>query len=121
MSDTPARLRILVVEDEAVIAMLMEEMVAEIGHRVAATAGRIEEAATLAETGDFDFAILDVNLDGVRTYRVASLLSARGIPFVFATGYGSAGLDAQWQDRVTLQKPFQSGDLARAIGALVKT
>jgi CheY-like chemotaxis protein len=120
MTDAPRTLKILIVEDEAIIAMLMEDMVAELGHSVAATTGRIDEATKLAQKADFDFAVLDLSLDGVRTYSIAEMLAARNVPFVFATGYGSAGLDPEWKQRMTLQKPFQSHDLARVIRALAR-
>jgi CheY-like chemotaxis protein len=110
-----APLRVLIVEDEAMIAMLMEDMVAELGHEVVATAGRIDDAARLVADGAFDFAVLDVNLNGERTYTLADMLKARGIPFVFATGYGASGLDLAWKDAPTLQKPFQSRDLERVM------
>jgi CheY-like chemotaxis protein len=99
--------RILVVEDELMIRMLLEDMLGELGYTVAAEAARIEEAWEAAKTADFDLAILDVNLNGQPVSPVADALVARGTPFVFATGYGERGLPESYRDRPTLKKPFQ--------------
>jgi CheY-like chemotaxis protein len=107
--------RVLIVEDEGMTAMLLEDMLADLGHAVVAAVGRMERAAQLISEGEFDFAILDVNLRGEFTYPLADILKARGIPFVFATGYGSAGLAQQWRSTPTLEKPFQAADLERAM------
>jgi CheY-like chemotaxis protein len=100
-------LRILVVEDELMIRMLLEDMLGELGHTVAAAAARIDEALEAAKTAKVDLAILDVNLNGEPISPVADALVARGVPFVFATGYGEHGLPAPYRDRPTLKKPFQ--------------
>jgi CheY-like chemotaxis protein len=111
--------RILVVEDELMIRMLIEDMLAELGCTVAAAAARLEEALELAQTADFDIAILDVNLGGQPIVPVADILAARGTPFVFATGYGERGLPNNHRDRPALKKPFQLDSLKRALqGAL---
>jgi CheY-like chemotaxis protein len=99
--------RILVVEDELMIRMLLEDMLGELGYTVAAEAARIEEALEAAKNADFDIAILDVNLNGQPISPVADALVARGMPFVFATGYGERGLPEPYRDRPTLKKPFQ--------------
>ncbi len=99
--------RILVVEDELMIRMLLEDMLGELGYTVAAEAARIEEALEAAKNADFDIAILDVNLNGQPVSPVADALVARGTPFVFATGYGERGLPEPYRDRPTLKKPFQ--------------
>jgi CheY-like chemotaxis protein len=106
--DAPtAALRILVVEDELMIRMLLEDMLGELGHTIAVAAARIDEALEAAKTAEFDLAILDVNLNGEPISPVADVLAARGVPFVFATGYGEHGLPAPYRDRPTLKKPFQ--------------
>ena len=102
-----AALRILVVEDELMIRMLLEDMLGELGHTIAVAAARIDEALEAAKTAEFDLAILDVNLNGEPISPVADALVARGVPFVFATGYGEHGLPAPYRDRPTLKKPFQ--------------
>jgi CheY-like chemotaxis protein len=107
--------RILVVEDELMIRMLLEDMLAELGYTVAAEASRLDEALEAARIADFDIAILDVNLSGQPISPVADVLAARGMPFVFATGYGERGLPDAYRDRPTLKKPFQLDSLKRTL------
>jgi CheY-like chemotaxis protein len=102
----PAK-RVLVVEDELMIRMLLEDMLGELGYTVAAEAGRLDEALEATKTAEFDLAILDVNLDGQPISPVVEALVARGTPFVFATGYGERGLPEPYRDRPMLKKPFQ--------------
>ena len=111
----PGPKRILVVEDELMIRMLLEDMLGELGYTVAAEAGRIDEALQAAKTADFDLAILDVNLEGEPVLPVADVLAARGRPFVFATGYGERGLPEAYRDRPTLKKPFQMDGLKQLL------
>jgi CheY-like chemotaxis protein len=113
-SATPAK-RILVVEDELLIRMLLEDMLGELCYTVAAEAARIEEALDAAKNADFDIAILDVNLNGQPISPVADALVARGMPFVFATGYGERGLPEPYRDRPTLKKPFQMDGLKQML------
>lgn len=114
--ESARKLRVLIVEDEALVAMLIEDMLTDLGHEVAGVAARVEQAQILARESEIDLAMLDLNLSGQRTDSVAHVLAARGIPFVFATEYGAAGVeDDIWRDVPVLQKPFQIEDLARAI------
>jgi DNA-binding response OmpR family regulator len=106
-SGRPVGRRILVIEDEVLIGMLLEDMLTDLGYEIVGTASRVEEAKALAAAADCDLAILDVNLNGQEVYPVAEILAARGIAFLFATGYGERGLPAAFQGRPTLQKPFQ--------------
>ncbi|MGF1619177.1 MAG: response regulator [Rhodomicrobiaceae bacterium] len=116
MTTTKTRdFQVLVVEDEGMVAMLLEDMLADLGHQVVATVGNIERASELVADTGFDLAILDVNLNGRHTYPLAETLQQRGIPFVFATGYGRSGLEAKWKDTPVLQKPFTEQDLQRVI------
>jgi CheY-like chemotaxis protein len=108
--DGPRR-RVLLVEDETIIAMMMEDMLAELGYDVAETAGQIESARRAAEGGAFDLAILDVNLGGDSTYPIAEILQSRRIPFVFSTGYDSEGVEPRYAETPRLQKPFEYEDL----------
>ena len=108
-------LRVFVVEDEAMIRMMVMDMLEELGCRVAAEAGDVEEAAKLARSADFDLAILDVNVKGKLITPVAELIRARGRPIIFATGYGSEGLPEEFRDFPALQKPFQQDALAALI------
>src|SRR4051794_32306666 len=99
--------RVLLVEDELMIRMLLEDMLGELGHTVAAEAGRLDEAVAAVEAGGFDVAILDVNLNGTSIVPVAEALTAKGTPFVFATGYGEQGVPEGFRQSPTLKKPFQ--------------
>lgn len=112
------RLRILVVEDEMLVAMNIEDMLLDLGHEVAGLASRLGPALALAVEGRFDAAMLDVNLDGEPSFPVADLLAGRGIPFLFATGYGRQGIEERFRDRPILQKPFRAAELGAALAAL---
>jgi CheY-like chemotaxis protein len=107
--------RVLVVEDESMIRMLLEGMLTDLGHTVAAEAGGIDEAVALAKQAEFDIALLDVNLNGTPITPVVEILVERGLPFVFASGYGLRGVPEAYRDSPTLQKPFQTDALAKAI------
>jgi CheY-like chemotaxis protein len=117
----PHAKRILVVEDELMIRMLLEDMLGELGYTVAAEAARIEEALDAAKNADFDIAILDVNLNGQPVSPVADALVARGTPFVFATGYGERGLPEPYRDRPTLKKPFQMEGLKQMLESALES
>lgn len=117
VSEAGAPLRVLIVEDEALVAMLIEDVLIDLGHSIAGVGGRLAEAMRLAENAEIDLAILDLNLNGERTYPIAQALRARGVPFVFATGYGAAGVDEQWRHVPILQKPFEPHQLDAAIRA----
>jgi CheY-like chemotaxis protein len=112
---TDGRKRVLVVEDEAMIRMLLEGMLDDLGHIVAAEAGSIDEALALAKQAEFDVAILDVNLNGKPITPVVEALIARGLPFVFASGYGQRGVPEPYRSSPALLKPFEAAALARAI------
>jgi CheY-like chemotaxis protein len=107
--------RVLVVEDEFMIRMLLEDMLAELGYTIALTAAHLDEALRAAQNADFDVAVLDVNLNGMPISPVADALVLRGMPFVFATGYGEAGLPDVYRDRPALKKPFQLDKLEEAL------
>jgi DNA-binding response OmpR family regulator len=113
-------LQILVVEDESLVAMMIEDMLTDLGHQVVATSGRMEHASKLASNANADLAILDVNLNGEETYPLAASFASRKIPFIFATGYGSSGIKSEWSDVPVLQKPFQSRELAAAINLAMR-
>ena len=114
VSDRP-RCRVLVVEDEAMIAMLVEDMILDFGSEVVGPASKIEDALALARDVELDAAILDVKVGEAVVFPVADLLRERGIPFIFATGYGSGGLPARFVGSPTLPKPFSYDLLARAL------
>jgi CheY-like chemotaxis protein len=116
---TVAGKRVLVVEDEMMIRMLLEGMLTDLGHTVAAEAGAIDEAVAIAKKGAFDVAVLDVNLNGQPVTPVVEILIKRGVPFIFASGYGQRGLPECYRTIPTLQKPFQVDALAQAIETAV--
>jgi CheY-like chemotaxis protein len=113
------RLRILIVEDEMLVAMNIEDMLLDLGHEVAGIASRLAPALSLVEESAFDLALLDVNLAGEPSFPVAAALRERGIPFLFATGYGVRGLIDEFRTCPVLQKPFAEADLGRAIDTLL--
>jgi CheY-like chemotaxis protein len=112
---------VFLVEDEVMIRMMVADMLEELGYRVVAEAGEINEAMKLAQTAEFDIAILDVNVNGKVISPVAELIKARNRPFIFATGYGSSGLPEEYRDRPALQKPFQLETLAKMIDTALKS
>ena len=114
MSATP-RCRVLVVEDQALIAMLVEDMIHEFGSEVVGPASHFGEALRLAQTAELDAAILDINVGGEVIFPVADVLQERNIPFIFATGYGSKVLPPQFSNRTALPKPFSYQTLAEAL------
>lgn len=111
-------MRILLIEDEMLVAMLLEDMLVDIGHEVVGPLADIGKAVEVARSEPVDIAILDVNVNGQAVYPVAEVLAARGVPFAFATGYGAAGLSEPWRDRPTLQKPFHRDDLYTMVRTL---
>ena len=111
-------LRVLVVEDEMMVSMLIEDMLTDLGCTVVGPASRLDEAIELAKQNGLDCAVLDVNLGGQPIFPLADLLRERGRPFAFATGYGDAGLREVDKGTPVLQKPFREGDLARVLGEL---
>jgi CheY-like chemotaxis protein len=112
---------VFLVEDEVMIRMMVVDMLAELGYSVAAEAGEINEALQLANSAEYDIAILDVNVNGKVISPVAELIKARNRPFIFATGYGSSGLPEQYRDRPALQKPFQLETLGRMIDSALRS
>jgi len=114
-----AAAKVLVVEDEYLIRMLLEDMLDELGYGVAAAVGSLSEAREHATGGDFNAAILDVNVDGQEIFPVADILAERGKPFVFVTGYGEGSLPERFRGRPALQKPFQAERLKQTLEKLV--
>jgi DNA-binding response OmpR family regulator len=110
---------IFLLEDEALIRMMIAGMVEELGHRVAAEAGNIHEGKKLAETAAFDLALLDVNVGGESILPVAEIIETRGVPFLFITGYGQDGVPSPFGERLVLQKPFAITKLGDAIEAVL--
>jgi CheY-like chemotaxis protein len=117
-NQTPLRLiapRVLVVEDEMTVAMLIEDMVHELAYDVAAVVPRLEDAMRLLDSESFDLALLDVHLNGKTVFPFASELDAREIPFIFATAYGKRGIPDEFSGYRVLQKPFGPVELRHAL------
>ncbi len=117
--DALTGLRILVLEDEMLVALLVEDMLAELGCVVVGPASSASDALALLASGPVDAALLDVNLShGGSGYAVADALAARAIPFAFVTGYGRTSLREPHRDRPILQKPFRMEALSRVLATL---
>ncbi|WP_048437610.1 response regulator [Methylobacterium platani] len=110
--------RVLLVEDESLVAMLAEDMLLELGCEVV-VAMRLDKALAQARTGSFDLAVLDVNLGDARSYPIADLLFERHTPFLFATGYGRQGLEDAYRAVPVLQKPYQAAPLEHLLTRLL--
>ena len=113
-------LRVLIVEDEALVAMLIEDTLLDLDCTVVAVAHSLRAALDKASSTDFDVAILDVNLNGSASYPLAELLVRRQIPFIFSTGYGISGVPEAFRNAPLLAKPFKEGDVERALTAAIK-
>jgi len=107
--------RVLVVEDEMAVAMLIEDMVAELAYEIAAIVPRLEDAMQYRDSENFDLAILDVHLNGKTVFPFAAELEEREIPFLFVTAYGPRGVPEQFRHHHILQKPFGPMELRRAL------
>jgi len=111
--------RILVIEDEPIVAIALQDMLETLGYEVVGPAFRLAAARTLAETEPLDAAILDVNMGDGDSYAVARFLRTRGVPYIFATGYGREGLEAGHEDVAVLQKPYHQEQVAVALDAVL--
>ena len=109
--------RVLVVEDEAMVAMMLEDMLVELGCEIVGPASSLKAGLALVAAGGLDAAVLDVNLAGEKAFPIADALAKHGIPFVYATGYGRAGLRSEDEPRLVVQKPYTLPDLARSLRA----
>jgi CheY-like chemotaxis protein len=111
--------RILVIEDEFLVAANIDFILVQEGHEVIGPVGTLGEALQLANDEALDCALLDVNLDGGRVDDVAAILDRRGVPFIFVTGYGRDNLPPNFRDTVIVDKPFRDQDLLRGVQRLV--
>lgn len=107
--------RALLVEDEGVVALLIESMLVDLGYEVLGPVPRLAKALDIAHSETFDVAVLDVNLNGTPSFALADVMIEKGIPFVFATGYGAPGLPDYLRGAAVLQKPFKTKQLIEAI------
>lgn len=108
-----AKPRVLIVEDEIVVALFLEDVLDEFGYRVAGVVTQLDDA--MARDQDYDIALLDVHINGRSVFAFADMLAGRGIPFVFATGYGERGIPERHRSSPVLQKPFQPDELKRIL------
>lgn len=113
--DSLAGLRVLVIEDEAAIAMMIETMLEDMGCVVAGSAATVRAASTRIAAGGFDFALLDLNLGDINAEPLADALAKAGKRFAFASGYGKAGVPLHLHDRPVIQKPFTGAELEKLL------
>ena len=111
--------RILIIEDEPLIAMMLEDFLDVLGKQLAGTADTVADALALIAAGGVDAAILDVNLrGGEKSWPVADALMAKGVPFVFATGGSQDSITEQYRGHATLPKPFTMDAVAKVLDGL---
>jgi len=111
--------RVLVVEDEFIVAWNLEDMLAELGCVVVGPAARIDQALVMIDTGAIDMALLDINLDGLASYPVADALAARSVPYAFTTGYEGDNMRVGYQTSPVLRKPFHPSELVATLTRLL--
>ena len=120
MKDALKGVRVLVVEDEYFVAILIEEILEKAGCIVMGPVPRLSEALDAVDHDDYDAAVLDVNLAGELINPVADALSERNVPFMFVTGYGANALPGEYAERPLIHKPFRMADLLSAVSSLMK-
>lgn len=111
--------RVLVVEDEMTIVLVIEQALQELGAELVGPTAHLDTALRLAREEPIDAALLDINVRGGKSYGVADLLSARGIPFAFCSGYGDWSVEMRHRDRPRLTKPFVDGDVETVVLTLL--
>jgi len=113
--------RVLVIEDEGSVALMIEDMLEELGCEIVASVARLADAHKIAATTEADLAVLDVNLEGQPVFPVAKILRQRRIPFVFSTGYGAGGLPGEFTGCPVLGKPYSMEDLQQTITSALRS
>jgi CheY-like chemotaxis protein len=125
MTTTPnlSGLRLLLVEDEALVAMEAEDMLTDLGCVVVDVAGTLARGLAVASDRmvELDGAVLDINLGGEKVYPVADVLLARGVPFIFASGYGAGGVALRYAHAPVLTKPYQPKALEERMAAALSS
>jgi CheY-like chemotaxis protein len=119
MSISLSGCRVLVVEDEVMVSWALEDMLAGLGCEVVGPAARVNQGLELVAAGCIDAAVLDVNLNGQKSYPIADALAARGVPFVFSTGYNKDSVPEQYRDFPMLQKPYNRLKLGKTLEKLL--
>ena len=119
MSQAFAGRRVLIVEDESLVAMLLETILEDMGCTPVGPASTVDEGLRMATDEAVDAALLDVNVAGRQVFPIAQVLKDRGVPFVFSTGYGEGGLPDEWRGQPTLQKPFTEAAVRDALMAVM--
>ena len=114
-STSGASRRILIVEDDALLAMALEDSLTSLGHHVVGPARQIAEALRLAQTEILDGAVLDLNIGGSPIDPVAKVLEERSVPFAFSTGYSHNKVPPKWRNRPMLQKPYHPAELEHVV------
>jgi CheY-like chemotaxis protein len=112
--------RVLVVEDEMMVVMLIEDMLADLGCESVTAAATVDQALALIDTQAFDAAMLDMNLNGNKSHDVADALATRGVPFVFSTGYSGRDMRDGHRDRPVLKKPFPYEQLVEKLTSILQ-
>lgn len=120
MDDSLSGLHLLVVEDEPLIMMMIEDMLADLGCSLISSATTVAQAVALNDAHRFDAALLDLNLYGVTSYPVARALDARGVPFAFSSGNSVWDLDEMYREREFLRKPYRRRDLSKVLERLLR-
>ena len=111
--------RVLLVEDELVVAMLFEEMLADLGCKVVGPISRLDAARQAIADHKVDCALLDINVHGEPVYPLVELLDKRAVPFAFVTGYGAGGVETPFDKRPVVQKPFMASELKSVLQRLL--
>jgi DNA-binding response OmpR family regulator len=113
-----ARPRILIAEDEMLVAMMLEDSLESKGYTVL-KAAHLSRGLELAESELIDLAMLDINLGGLESFPIAAVLRRRAIPFLFSSGYGEEGLPNEWRGEKVLQKPYDGKQMFAALDSLL--
>ncbi|KKZ84158.1 response regulator [Rhizobium phaseoli] len=110
-------IKVLIVEDEGFVALMIEDMLQDLGCEVVASVAGLKEACSVAATAEVDLAVLDINLGGEQSFPVAEILLERGVPFIFSTGYGAGGLPTELSGSPVLSKPFSAKTMQETLSS----
>ena len=118
--DSLAGFRVFIVEDEALLLLALQDLLADLGCQIAASAAQLHMALDLADKVACDVAVLDINIGHDRVDAVADILAQRGVPFIFATGYGDQGVPARHRSVPLIEKPYDGDSLRDALIRILK-